>query len=105
MILKKIHFCNDIEIHHVKKLYRKVDNLGQVSTLNRKKKRVKGLAAIFSANNRKQLPLCKKHHREFEFDKYSPLDMEYLYSFYNRSIPDSKMLYSVFNTGSYNKNS
>ena len=45
--------CNDIEIHHVKKLHRKVDSSGQVSLLNRKGKRVKGLVAIFSANNRK----------------------------------------------------
>lgn len=97
--------CNDIEIHHVKKLHRKVDSSGQVSILNRKGKRVRGLGAILSANNGKQLPLCKKHHREFEFGKYSPLDTGYLSSFYNRSIPDSKMLYSVFNTGSYNKNS
>jgi hypothetical protein len=94
----------DIEIHHEKKLHRKVDNSGQVSVINRKGKRVKGLAAILTANNRKQLPLCKKHHREFDSGKYSPLDTEYLSSFYNRSIPDSKTLRSVFNTGSYNKN-
>lgn len=86
-------------------MHRKVDKSGQVSVLNRKGKRVKGLAAILTANNRKQLLLCKNHHREFESGKYSPLDSEYLSSFYNRSIPDSKMLNSVFNTGKYDKNS
>lgn len=44
--------CNiDIEIHHVKKLGRRV--------------------------NRKQIPLCSRHHMEFETGNYSPLDVNF----------------------------
>jgi len=95
---------SDIEIHHVKKLDRKVSYSGMVSVINRKGKRVKGLAAVLTAMNRKQLPLCRKHHLEFETGKYSPLDNKYLSSLYNTKIPDSKTLNAVLRFGSYDKN-
>jgi len=94
---------SDIEIHHVKKLNRKVSNSGMVTVLNKKGKRVKGLPAILTAINRKQLPLCKKHHLEFETGKYSVLDDKYMSSLYNTKIPDSKTLNSVLRFGSYDK--
>jgi hypothetical protein len=70
--------------------------------LNRKGKRVKGLVAVLTAMHRKQLPLCTKHHFEFESHKYSELDTEYLSSLYRRAIPDSKNLNSAFRLGSFN---
>ena len=95
--------CNnkDVQIHHLKKLHRKTDRSGQTSVLNRKGKRVKGLAAVLTAMHRKQLPLCAKHHLEFESHKYSELDTEYLSNLYRRAIPDSKNLNSAFSQGSF----
>ena len=91
----------DIQIHHMKKLYRKVDCYGQTSVLNRKGKRVKGLVAVLTAMHRKQLPLCTKYHLGFEFHKYSELDTHYLLILYRRTIPDSKNLRFVFSSGSF----
>ena len=85
----------------MKKLYRKVDRYGQVSVLNNKGKRAKGLAAVLTAVHRKQLPLCTKHHLEFESHRYSELDTSYLSSLYCRTIPDYKDLRSVFSSGSF----
>lgn len=92
----------DVQIHHLKKLHRKVDHSGHTSVLNRKGKRVKGLAAVLTAMHRKHLPLCTKHHIEFESHKYSELDTEYLSSLYSRAITDYKNLNSVFSSGSFN---
>lgn len=39
----------DIQVHHMKKLHRKVDRSGRISVLNRKGKRVVGLAAVLTA--------------------------------------------------------
>ena len=76
--------CNtDIEIHHVRKLSRRIDSSGKVSVLTSNNKRLYGLSAILSAVNRKQIPLCSLHHLEFEAGKYSPLDKEFLKKVYN----------------------
>lgn len=74
-----------------------------VNVITRKGKRVKGLAAVLIAMNRKQLPLCRKHHLEFETGKYSPFDNKYLSSLYNTKIPDLKTLNAVLRFGSYDK--
>lgn len=89
----------------MKKLYRKVDHYGQTSLLNPKGKRVKGLVAVLTAMHRKELPLCTKHHLEFEFHKYSALDTHYLSNLYSRAIPDSKDLGFVFSLGSFTSKS
>jgi hypothetical protein len=60
------------------------------------------LAAVLTAMHPKQLPLCTKHHLEFESHKYSELDTEYLLSLYRRAIPDSKNLNSAFSSGNFN---
>jgi hypothetical protein len=100
-----VHECanSDIEIHHVKKLNRKMSNSGMLTVLDRKGRRVKGLAAVLTAIKRKQLPLCRKHHLEFETGKYSPLDDKYMSNLYNTKIPDSKTLNSILRFGSYDK--
>jgi len=57
--------CNEtesIEVHHIVRLHRKVDSDGDTSVIDRKGKRVRGLLAILTMLNRKQLPLCRKHH-------------------------------------------
>jgi hypothetical protein len=56
----------DIEVHHIRRLHRKVEKDGKTSILDKSGKRVKGLAAVLSSINRKQVPLCPKHHLEME---------------------------------------
>jgi hypothetical protein len=73
----------DIEIHHIKKLGRRIDSSGKISVLTSNNKRLYGLSAILSAVNRKQIPLCSLHHLEFEAGEYSPLDKEFLKKVYN----------------------
>jgi len=68
----------DIEIHHVKKLARRIDSSGKISVLTSNNKRLSGISAILSAVNRKQIPLCSFHHLEFEIGNYSPLDTDFL---------------------------
>ena len=76
-------FNSDIEIHHVKKLGRRVDSNGKISVLTANNRRLSGISAILSAVNQKQLPLCSLHHLEFETGKYSPLDLNHLKKIYN----------------------
>ena len=51
-----------------------------VSVINTQSKRVRGLPAVMTSLHRKQLPLCRKHHLEFEVGKFSPLDCSKLSS-------------------------
>ena len=48
--------------------------MGKFSVLDRKGRRVKGLPAVLTSINRKQLLLCHEHHLDFESGKYHPLD-------------------------------
>jgi hypothetical protein len=79
----------NIEVHHVRRLHRKVEKDGVISVLNMKGERVKGLAAVMTTLNRKQLPLCSKHHLEFEAGRFSPLDYSKLTSILGK-IPKLK---------------
>lgn len=63
-----------IEVHHIARLHRRVSSDGGTSVLDKKGKRVEGLPAILTMLNRKQIPLCRKHHLEFEDGKFSELD-------------------------------
>jgi Type II intron maturase len=76
-------FNIDIEIHHVKKLGRRIDRNGKITVLISNNKRLSGISAILSAVNRKQIPLCSRHHLEFEVGKYSPLDVDFFKKTYN----------------------
>jgi hypothetical protein len=71
--------------------------------LSRKGKKIKGLATVLSAINRKQLFLCRKHHLELETGNYSALDSKYLSSLYYSKVSDSKTLNSILRFGNYNK--
>jgi len=74
-------YNSDIEIHHIRKLSRKVEKDGKTSVLNRAGRRVKGSTALLSAMNRKQLPLCSMHHILFERGEFSDLDTTFLNDF------------------------
>ena len=80
--------CNvtdNIKIHHINKLHRRIHKYGKISVLDRKGKRVKGLPAVLTALNRKQLPLCHQHHLDFEKGRYHPLDYSKLSTVFNRN--------------------
>lgn len=64
----------NIEVHHIRALKRKINSNGIMSVINKKGKRVSGIAAVLTTVRRKQLPLCAKHHLEFEKGNYSQLD-------------------------------
>jgi len=66
---------SDIEIHHIQRLHRRTTHDGRQTILDMKGRRITGLAAVMSAVNRKQIPVCRQHHRELESGKYHPLDL------------------------------
>lgn len=86
----------DIQIHHERRLYRKKLGENKSTVVNKHGRRIKGVTALMSTMNRKQLPLCKMHHLEFENGKFSNLDPVFLKSIYNIEIPDNKHLHKVF---------
>lgn len=88
--------CNntDIEIHHIARLHRTVKNNGLRTVLDRKGRRVSGIQAIMTSVRRKQFPLCKAHHLEFEKGIFSELDYNKLNNVLNKkgksfSFPNS----------------
>lgn len=86
----------DIQIHHERKLHRKKLRENKFTVVNKHGRRVQGLAALLSTMNRKQLPLCSKHHLEFERGNFSNLDEVFLKSIYNIEIPDNEHLRKIF---------
>lgn len=90
-----------VEIHHVKKLARKVTSDKGVTILNKDGRRISGRTAMLSAIGRKQIPLCPEHHLLFEKGTYSTLDADYLKTLYNRSTPDTEKLKKAFLHGAY----
>jgi hypothetical protein len=78
--VKNCSETDNIEVHHMRRLNRTVERNVIVSVLNIKSERIKGLTAIMTTLNRKQLPLCRKHHLEFESGKFSPLNYSKLTS-------------------------
>lgn len=69
-----------IEWHHVNKLSRMKDHLGNVSVITRKGRRVSGTEAFKVAFNRKQIPLCHEHHDDLHNRKvtFQDIDWEYV---------------------------
>jgi len=64
----------NIEVHHIRALKRKINSNGIMSVINKKGKRVSSIAAVLTTLRRKQLPLCTKHHLKFEKGNYSQFD-------------------------------
>ena len=79
IFFKKCAICGcsntDIEIHHVRQLYRNVDNNNRVIVKGRVKF-LKGWKAVLSAINRKQITLCKKHLNDLHANKLLPNDFD-----------------------------
>jgi hypothetical protein len=96
-------YITDVEIHHIRKLGRRKDDQGKTSVINRHGRKVKGITAMLSCINRKQIPLCPKHHLEFEKGLFSEVDTDFLGNLYNRHVPDSDILQQAFNHGIYEK--
>ena len=69
---------DDIQIHHVRNLYR--DVLEGIVTIQGRKKKLKDWKAILSAQKAKQLPLCSKHHKLLHDNKLNKdmIDNSYL---------------------------
>lgn len=83
-----VEACNatsNIEVHHIRRLHRRLQKDGKISVLDRKSRRVKGLPAVLTSINRKQLPLCHRHHLDFEAGIYHPLDYSKLNFVLNRN--------------------
>lgn len=91
----------DIEVHHIRKLSRKVQTDGFITVVNRHGRRVTGKTALLSAINRKQIPLCRYHHSEFEKGNYSELNTDYLTELYNLKLPEESRLREIFWRGSW----
>ena len=89
-------FNKDIQIHHVRKLYRKKLGESKFTIVNKHGRRIQGLSALLSSLNRKQLPLCSKHHLEFEKNNFSDLDRVFLKNLYNIEVPDNEFLRKAF---------
>ena len=63
------------EIHHIKQLYRNIDDKGIVISKGKAKK-LKGALAYESALKRKQIPLCSYHHRAWHDKKIGLNDID-----------------------------
>ena len=70
---------NEIEVHHVRALERQTMGYTVVSVKNNKGKRVKGLNKVESSLKRKQIPLCRKHHRDWHKGVISSGDLDVKY--------------------------
>lgn len=93
---------NDIEIHHIRKLEKKKNSVYSIININDVKgKLVKGISAILSAIEKKQLPFCNQHHQEFEKSIFSSIDTDFLNNLFDTKIPNSFELQKAFEIGQY----
>lgn len=93
--------CTDlnIKIHRIEKLYRRKEKDGKIAVFDFKGARVKGLAAILTVLNRKQIPFCQQHHYAFEVGKFLKLDRLFLKEIYNTPIFDDSILQELYEKG------
>jgi hypothetical protein len=89
----------DIEVHHMKRLFRKTSGDRGTSILNDKGRRVTGTSTVLSAMNRQQLPLCRDHHLDFEKGVYHELDTTYLKGAFSTKVLDSVVAEQLFKGG------
>ena len=66
---------DNIEVHHVRKLFRNIDRAGKVVIQGRAKK-LSGRLATESALKRKQIPFCPKHHKDWHNGLISNIDLD-----------------------------
>jgi len=67
---------NDIEVHHVRALRRTKKNF-LVESIKSGNKTLKNISMVESALSRKQIPLCREHHKEWH--KLSPVEIDKKY--------------------------
>ena len=70
--------CNEndnIEVHHVRKLFRNVDKTGKV-IIQGKAKKLSCRLGVESALKRKQVPFCPKHHKDWHKGIISNINLE-----------------------------
>jgi hypothetical protein len=70
--------CNEtknIEVHHIRKLYRNIDRFGRV-VVKGKIKKLSGCSVIESSLKRKQIPLCPKHHKNWHNNMISKSELK-----------------------------
>ena len=77
-------------------MYQKRLGENTFTIVNKHGRRIQGLAALASAMNRKQLPLCSIHHTEFKNYIFSDLEETFLKSIYNIEILDNERLRKIF---------
>lgn len=73
--VKNCNITNNIEVHHIRKLFRNVDRSGKVVVQGRAKK-LSGRLAMESSLKRKQIPLCPKHHKDWHEEIISKTDLD-----------------------------
>lgn len=66
---------DNIEVHHIRKLFRNIDKTGKVVIQGRVKK-LSGRIAAESALKRKQVPFCPKHHKDWHNGIISKTDLD-----------------------------
>jgi group II intron reverse transcriptase/maturase len=69
--------CNEtdnIEVHHIRKLFRNVDRSGRV-IIQGKANKLSGRLAMESSLKRKQIPLCPRHHKDWHKEIISKIDL------------------------------
>jgi hypothetical protein len=73
--VKKCPVTDNIEVHHVRKLFRNIDKTGKVVIQGRARK-LSGRLAIESALKRKQIPFCSQHHKDWHNGVLSKFDLD-----------------------------
>jgi group II intron reverse transcriptase/maturase len=73
--VKDCNESNNIEVHHVRKLFRSIDKTGKV-IVQGKAKKLSGRLAVESALKRKQIPFCPKHHKDWHKGIISSIDLD-----------------------------
>lgn len=73
--VKNCNEIDNIEVHHVRKLFRNIDKTGKV-VVQGKVKKLSGRLAIESALKRKQIPFCPKHHKDWHKRIISNTDLD-----------------------------
>jgi hypothetical protein len=73
--IKNCNETEDIEVHHIQKLYRNVDKNNRVIVKDKSRKISKLRAMEFSLK-RKHIPLCFKHYRDWHNGNLSKSDFK-----------------------------
>ena len=80
-VVKDCTNCN-IEIYHIKKLYKKIKTNDIISVVDTKGRKITGMDSILTFLNKKQIFLCKQHHYEFNHWKFSKINVDFFTKIY-----------------------